>query len=490
MTSLTSCYLRKIKLEDPKYLTSWNHRGGWGNVLKSLEELAVPDGILCISALEEVGLRREVITEPWVGFVHHVPQSNLPNCPDLQRLLGSDYFIKSLPLCKGLFTISHIPQQYVQERLSVPVAKLRYTLTPFPEEKLFDWKSFTKTKRIVNVGMFLRNFQSIFDLKSPSEYKKILLQPPDVDFDELYDLNKVKVTIKKNNSVEIINKRLPDAEYDDLLSSSIVFLHLYDSTINTTVIECIGRNTPLIVNRLPGIEEYLGKEYPLFYDTLDEAAGLLNETKLIEGTEYLKFLPIKEELTNKHFLSSFANTAIYRSLPLPASQRQQFSSYDVTVVTCSYKRVYNLHRLLECFKTQNYSGTFEIIIWNNNHETQKEVAEITAKFNDELNIRLIQSTENYYCVIRMAVTKLMRSDYLLVCDDDIVPHPNFISTFMAKYKQYGPRAILCCRGHVFGPNKINEEEPEMFWKNPDDEYNKKFYDEHQPDRQVLTYILM
>lgn len=481
--------VRKIKLEDPEHLTSWNHRGGWGNVLDNLKELVTPDGTLCISAMEEVVLHKRVITEPWIGFVHHVPQSNLPNYPDLQRLLVSEYFIKSLPHCQGFFTISHIPQQYLQERLPIPVAKVCYTLTPFPNEKLFSWPTFSETKRIINVGTFLRNFQSIFDLKVPKEYKKILLQPPDVNFDELYDLNKTKITLKKNDSVEVISKRLPDKKYDDLLSSSVVFLHLYDATINTTVIECIGRNTPLLVNRLPGIEEYLGKDYPLFYDTLDDAAALLNDAKLIEGMKYLQSLAIKEELTKESFLSAFTNTAIYRLLPLPVSQRcspQHFQLYDLTVVTCSYKRVYNLHHMLECFEKQDYTGTFEIIIWNNNHETQKVVADITKPFMKELNIQLIQSSENYYCVVRMAVTKLMRSNYLLVCDDDIVPHTNFISTFMSKYEQYGPNAVLCCRGQVFAPHKLNEEQPEKFWENPNDGYYKKFYDEHQPDRQVIT----
>lgn len=56
-------------------------------------------------------------------------------------------------------------------------------------------------------------------------------------------------------------------KYEELLSSSVVLLKLKGAGGCTTVIECIARNIPIVVNRLPALEEYLGKNYPLFYDT-------------------------------------------------------------------------------------------------------------------------------------------------------------------------------------------------------------------------------
>lgn len=53
----------------------------------------------------------------------------------------------------------------------------------------------------------------------------------------------------------------------------------------------ISGNTPLIINRLPAIEAYLGKEYPLFYNTMDEASKLSNSIdKIVEAHAYLKKL--------------------------------------------------------------------------------------------------------------------------------------------------------------------------------------------------------
>jgi hypothetical protein len=76
-------------------------------------------------------------------------------------------------------------------------------------------------------------------------------------------------------SVDIID-HLTDGEYDDLLSQNIVFINLVDASACNTVLECIVRNTPIIVNRLPALEEVLGVNYPGFYhkDNLYEAASI------------------------------------------------------------------------------------------------------------------------------------------------------------------------------------------------------------------------
>ena len=472
----------KIKFESNP--TQWeHHRGGWSYVLGCLKSLEAHDGMLFVSAVEEVISDKKIIDEPWIGFIHQVPKNNYRYYPDLNRLVKDEYFLKSLGHCQGIFVLSHTVKDYLQAHLhNVSIAKVLYPLTPFPLKQMFSWANFEN--KVVFIGEFLRNFQAFYDLKVPNYLQKILLKSSDVNFDKLYDCNLELIHLKTNDSVLVKEERISDKEYDEILSSSIVFLNLYDAPANTTVIECIGRNTPLVVNRLPGIEEYLGKDYPLFYDTLDEATKILGDMpKLMEGTLHLNSLSIKERLTKESFISSFTNSVIYRSLPIPPSQANVcFPRYDITVVICCYKRVYNLKHQLICLLNQDFDGSFEVIIWNNNHETQKEVSDITSPYMKTLNIRLIQSSENYYCIIRLAVSRLMYSNLLLICDDDVVPYTNYISTFIAKYQQYGPRAVLCCRGHVFASHTLNEENPQKFWE---DYENIKFFDESLPDRQVI-----
>ena len=265
------------------------------------------------------------------------------------------------------------------------------------------------------------------------------------------------------------------------------------SPTTTIVVECLARNTPRFVNRLPGTEEYLGSDYPLYYDTMEEAAKMLSDRqKLLQASQYLKSLPLKSKLTHENFLQCFIRSSIYRSLPLPPSQKAdaqqtKFPQFDVTIVICCYKRVYNLKCQLESFKKQDYKGSFELILWNNNKDTQSEVATIVSPYMKELNIRCIQSSENYYCIVRLATIHLMRSNMMLICDDDVIPSSCYISSFMSKFAEYGPRAVLSCRGHVFAEHTLNEEEPHRTWAEKE---NLTYFSETKPDRQVCRMSLL
>lgn len=78
-------------------------------------------------------------------------------------------------------------------------------------------------------------------------------------------------SLKNNhNSVEVLND-IDNEAYDVLLSRNIVFIELVDCTVANTIIECIVRNTPILINRLPAIIELLGEEYPFFYKNINEA---------------------------------------------------------------------------------------------------------------------------------------------------------------------------------------------------------------------------
>ena len=227
--------------------------------------------------------------------------------------------------------------------------------------------------------------------------------------------------------------------------------------------------------------EYLGEDYPFYYSSLEEAEAKLQQPDLIRETcQYLSRSPVKPALTGESFLAALQNSAIYRSLPTPASQPAILKRYDVSVVICSYKRVYNMDALLEAFTKQAFAGSFEILVWNNNYEARQEIDDLYEKYKSQLDLKVIHSTENFYCVIRLAIASLIRSDFILICDDDVKPLPGYISLFMEKAKEY-PDSVLCCRGHVFKPHVLNEEEPQRFWT---DYEHLAFFDESKSDRQV------
>jgi hypothetical protein len=111
----------------------------------------------------------------------------------------------------------------------------------------------------------------------------------------------VRMLQQNRESVHIIDM-LSNNEYDNLLSENIIFLKFVDLSAANTVLECIVRNTPLIVNRHPALEEVLGENYPGFYEYLEDAADIIcNLQKVIEIHNYLSNLE-KERFTLATFV--------------------------------------------------------------------------------------------------------------------------------------------------------------------------------------------
>lgn len=71
--------------------------------------------------------------------------------------------------------------------------------------------------------------------------------------------------------IKIINNRISDNDLKKLYAKSkaVILIQKYCLASNV-VLECIGMNCPLLVNGVGDIEEYLGKEYPLYLDNPQE----------------------------------------------------------------------------------------------------------------------------------------------------------------------------------------------------------------------------
>ena len=100
--------------------------------------------------------------------------------------------------------------------------------------------------------------------------------------------------------------------YDVLMTENIVFINLVDASAVNTIIECIVRSTPIIVNKHPAVVELLGEKYPLYfsnnnntrYMTLNiEINNLLSNDKLIRNAHnYLKSMD-----KNLFYINTFVN---------------------------------------------------------------------------------------------------------------------------------------------------------------------------------------
>lgn len=642
-------FRKKLKLEEKP--TTWGHqRGGWGYVVNDLvSQLCAPDGVLFVSEVGMLAYKDTPIREPWVGVVHQTPDNNYLIFPDLRQMVKNQSFKESLKTCRGLYTLCSYCKEFLQKHLpagcNVSVCSLPYPCARFDEKYKFSLQSFAANKepKVLFIGECMRNYQAFFDLQAPSTLRKVLIKATDVDFDKLCDTSLKPLKLNVNDSVEVWDTQVSNAAYDDLLSQNVVFLNMFDAGGCTTLVECASRGTPILVNRLPAHVEVLGEDYPLFYDSLEEAAKLLADPEqLARGSKYLLSTEsIQKRVNGRYFLESLINSSIYRSLPLPPSQAtdpnqtkfpqfkislvlvaqdsglwvedalkqiaahpdrvsiqvivwncgakatartkdilqaypqkylqenpQEYpqekcplhvevisssdtypvsnihravkelchsktvvlvdresvvtadslrlngskemeyhlkgdklvpldalkpaedeNNFDVCLVMCQWKRVQLLPALLKQLAGQKFKGRFQLIIWNNNVDTQDDVATICQPFVKQLNLELIQSTRNYYCSIRFAAKDLIKSELMLIIDDDVVPHEGYIQRFVDKYQEYGPQAVICCRGHVFRDHTPDPESPHEAWEQWEEHKSRddavlKFYNQSCPDCQV------
>lgn len=322
------------------------HRAGWGFVVNELAQYDAGQyrrqgtilvdtfvdrtfhwGFATLKAAKKIPYKR-----PWIGFIHHTFDTTHSsyNCVELFK---NPLFIESLAECKCLITLSEYLANQIRTTLQilqihVPVQVI-YHPTEIPEVKFTFEKFLASTNRkVVQIGAWLRKPYSIYELglelDNPLHIHKYALRGRDMqlyfcptDFFEKFTstflipsdkpylcdgstLNTTSINkylqgmyntlVKNNNSVHVIS-RLTNEEYDDLLAQNIVFLDLVDCSAVNTVIECMARNTPLIINRHPAVAELLGVDYPGFYDTLGEALRYLHdEQKLRECYEYMLHL--------------------------------------------------------------------------------------------------------------------------------------------------------------------------------------------------------
>jgi len=277
-------------------------------------------------------------TQPWVGIIHHTSNISYTDYNTV-NLMNNNDFIVSLQCCKCLVLLSTKLKEWFDEEFKRRNVCVKTLYIPHPTDmnvEKFTMDNFYNNpeRRVVQIGGWLRNSFAIYTLHLNGSFKikKVYLKgknmdnyvkPSDFNIEGLvYNYECVKNNINMPSSstqrnkfiqglidyfgdmyksVEIIDT-LTNDEYDELLSKNIVFLNLVDASACNTVIECIVRNTPIIVNRLPAIVEMLGKEYPLFYDTLIEAENMItNINCIIDAYEYL-YKKNKHKFTINYFL--------------------------------------------------------------------------------------------------------------------------------------------------------------------------------------------
>lgn len=283
--------IRQVKIPVTMYHP---HCGGWNDVLKGLMEHQIVAESAPIHLLDMVerffiwnkNFLVKPIDIPWIGIVHYTPKT-APYSNSVYDLFENDFFIKSLPMCKGIICLSQYVKDCLDDKLTVPIHVIHHPVHTRVKRFNYEKYKMNPNKYLLQIGNHLRRVSSIYKVNAPF-HKKMWLTGSPQKMDELLhkDVRENKVILNKSVSIRYVN---PDV-YHHLLTENIVFIDLYDSSANNVILECIVRRTPILLNRTSGAIEYLGPSYPLFYDTFEEIPDLLSPVKIIESMRYLEAL--------------------------------------------------------------------------------------------------------------------------------------------------------------------------------------------------------
>ena len=305
--------MRKLDLRDP--IVWWHHRSGWKYVVEVMaQRLHDPNGILCHTYADWLLAAEISLERPWVGFLHGTvtapPELSIQyqRVWSLEEFLADDRWARVARNCRVLFTLSSHTRRYLESRVHCPVDNLLHPTdlgaSVFTPER-FECNT---DRKVVLIGHWLRRWQDIYDLPV-TRLRKVLLRGADCDYLKLEHAFKLRI----NPSVHTL-PRLSDSQYDQLLSENIVFLPLYDAAAVNTLVECIVRNTPVLLNRLESHRDYLPDDYPFYYDSLEEAAEKVEDPQaLLRAYECLRDIP-KQEFHIDRFIDQLTSSPLYQSL--------------------------------------------------------------------------------------------------------------------------------------------------------------------------------
>ena len=292
------------------------HRSGWPLAYRALQSLQSPHAdnvprsdppLLLDDFVEQTWIyssRQQPIDRPWVGIFHHPPHpprwSSLSDRLDALPELAA--FRASTSQLRMAICLSDYLADWISQHWQVPTAVVTHP-TGFgaPEFDLEAWQS---APRVTQVGWYLRNTRLIHEIDTPISRTRLL---PRKAPQQVHDQDCQAAFAARTEFPGVAELPYIDNHgYDFLLSRSVVVMELLDASANNVTLECIARATPVIVNRHPAAVEYLGADYPLFYDDWREIAALLSSDRVQAAHEYLCRLAV-DRFRVAHFRNEIAD---------------------------------------------------------------------------------------------------------------------------------------------------------------------------------------
>jgi hypothetical protein len=275
------------------------HQHGWNEVLRHMrahlhQQVGAPaflDDFVDISFGDNIADPGIPYRHPWVGIIHHpmdIPAADPALALKSTRtMMAHPKFKESLKCCKGLITFSPSNAREIRKVLAeqgtiVPVFRLVHpTETNVP---LFSWEIFEQTREINCVGFWLRRLHTFAELRTDLK-KRYIFSSHRVE-ERMAHLRKcLDGSIPKDI---VVVPYLDHDDYNHALATGIGFADYIACCASNTLLEHIVRGTPILVNRVPSVIDYLEPMYPLFYADRKEAEDKLRDMGCVKAAhEYL-----------------------------------------------------------------------------------------------------------------------------------------------------------------------------------------------------------
>ncbi len=311
----------KIKVN---YFNNWDHHQyGWKGAISDLKKQinsVHKDSVLLEPCIEDTFITnyyknidriKLYRNNDWIGFSHHsLTDENIHL--RLNKIIKMKIFLEAFKNLKGLFVLTNCQKNMLRSFSffrNIPISVIRHPISFDFKKYNLDSLTYSSTLtpvpfgNLVSVDGHQREYNVFSKIKT--NYKKILLSS------QKNKISKDDAKLLCRNRVWRITKRYSPSEYEDIITNNIHFVELNSPTASNYLLECISSNSPIFVNREPCIEEYLGKDYPLFYN--DENDVDFSEKNIIDGIEYLKNTNFKS-LDIKTFGNRILRTKVYKSI--------------------------------------------------------------------------------------------------------------------------------------------------------------------------------
>lgn len=165
----------------------------------------------------------------------------------------------------------------------IPIYRLWHP--KFIGKNTFDTNSYFRNPIIRHPGKAYRDFYPYF--KFPTKLKEIHIEPQNK---WLIDQT-LELSGKLAQDSALINTTfLKNKQYIKNLITSIGFGYWFDCEASNSILEHLMTHTPIIANKLPSIIEYLGKDYPMYYENIisDPDSYILNKKFIQDTSKYLR----------------------------------------------------------------------------------------------------------------------------------------------------------------------------------------------------------